>query len=503
MLKNKFFLTSTAIAIIVSLIHILFCVDVYDDIANFYGPIAAAFGRSEWAVGLCPQVPILNSTLAGLLVKCGIHPFSALVIVSSVFYILGIPLVYLMAKVFLKRSDFAAMTCLLYVVAPKIIRFSCTGLLNSSRNTFALAGVVLLLYFRIKPAWWKSLALGAVTACLALARGEAIAFAPLFGLWLGFLVFEKYKFKFQRKFFLELALHWALLVGVFLLCAMPRMIQLYTDKEIGYPVLDVRQAYSLDRLMGHEVDRYPNRIIVNLPGIRHHDPLPPGRKLYDGLDGFVNGAYIPYLLFAVLGVVVMIRKKELARPESILLLLVMLINFAVFVMLANSLRYYTINLLMLLPFTFAGIRFIWDYLNTIPYSRYWKAGAVLLMVGVAIAQVVNGMAKVISKYSRTEYNTGIYIRSLADELKLPQGDKMKVAGSKSQFAFWSGAKWLNTGNDSVECIKINKELLTREADFFAVGRKNPVEAELVESMGFVKTDKQPSRKYFIYRKRDN
>jgi hypothetical protein len=497
-LKNKIFLTSAGIAVFVSLIHILFCVDVYDDISNYYGPITTAFGRSDWAMAFCPKVPVFNTTLAGLLVKCGMHPFSALVTVSCVFYCLGIPFVYLFAKAFLKRSDFAAMTCLLYVLAPKIIRYSCTGLLNSSRNTLALAAVVILLYFRKKPAWWKTLALGAATAFLALARGEAIVFAPLFGLWLGYLIFEQNKFKFNRKFIGTLVGHWIVLLGMFVICVSPRMVQMYHDT--GAPVLDIRQAYHINKVLGREVERQPDQIILPLEGIKHPVRQPLTDIIIQGVDCFVNGAYIPYLLLAILGIIVLARKKELRRTEPLLLLSVIIFNAATFILLVNSVRYYTINLLMLLPFTFIGLRFIWDFLISTKYSRQLKIAGLLILAGVAIAQIINGMAKVIKTKNRYEYNSGVYILNEAKKLKLSSGRDLKVASPKSQYAFWSNATWVNMGRNSEETIVLNKAWLKQNADFILVNRKSQIEVDTVESIGFVKLPKQPSKKLLIYRK---
>ena len=76
---NKILTSAAIIACIISALHIFFCIDVYDDIAAWYAPMTRAFAREQWHIAFDLSVPILNTTLGGLLSSCGMEPFPCLV----------------------------------------------------------------------------------------------------------------------------------------------------------------------------------------------------------------------------------------------------------------------------------------------------------------------------------------------------------------------------------------------------------------------------------------
>ena len=46
LIQNKILTVSVGLALLISLAHVFFCVDVFNDIAGSYGPMAGAFGFS-------------------------------------------------------------------------------------------------------------------------------------------------------------------------------------------------------------------------------------------------------------------------------------------------------------------------------------------------------------------------------------------------------------------------------------------------------------------------
>lgn len=73
LIKNKILTVSAGIAIFVSLAHILFCADVFNDIAGSYGPMSSAFGFGDWESAFPENVPPLLPALAGLFCIAGIN----------------------------------------------------------------------------------------------------------------------------------------------------------------------------------------------------------------------------------------------------------------------------------------------------------------------------------------------------------------------------------------------------------------------------------------------
>ena len=190
MLKNNRILVSAIItACLISALHIFFCFDVYDDIATCYALMTRAFADGDWYNAFALHVPVLTTSMGGFLTAWGMGPFRSLVVVSCLFYIASIPLLYYVLKYFLKRGDYAAWGCLLYVLSPKIIRFSCTGLLNPAKNFFIIAAIALILSSARRLKWSNTLLMGIVLAGLALARAETLVFLPLFVLWYAYFIF--------------------------------------------------------------------------------------------------------------------------------------------------------------------------------------------------------------------------------------------------------------------------------------------------------------------------
>lgn len=504
---------SICIGLLVSLLHIFLCDDVYDDIAAYYGPMTAAFVRGDWDSAFCLEVPILNSTLAGTLTLCGMHPFTALMVVSCFFYLASAPLVYILGKHFLKRDDYAAWSVFIYIVAPKIIRFSCTGLLNSSRNFFVLAAAVLVLVSATKTKWWKSALLGLSLGGAAMARAEAIVFAPLLTLWLGYYIFKQCEYKINPKSIGKITGNWIIVVVFFLLFTAPRSYQMYV--KTGCPGLDFRHVQTIADLTG-----MPQPIIGKRLVNAYHVKAERSAKIKHGIDSFFQGiecffrgAYTPYFLLAILGMAVLYRKKSLPPADTLLLIAIIALNSIVFFIFSNSVRYFTLTLIMLLPMTITGIMFLWDSLPKLPgllkrisvpeiSVRHLQIGIVAVLAVVVLLQVLNGIAKLTrgDKYTY-ESNAGLWIKANGRKYVKKAG-RFTVAGPKPQYSFWADANELGI-SPSATGINMFAEQIANEADFIVLKSKNIESVEAVQKIGFKKAEEQPDKRVVVfYRKKE-
>ena len=456
--KNKILGSGIILACLISTLHIFFCFDVYDDIAAWYAPMVRAFAEGDWNNAFSPAVPVLSTSLAGLLTYFGLGPFRALVVVSCLFYIASIPVLYYILKYFLKREDHAAWGCMLYVVAPKIIRFSCTGLLNPARNFFIIAAIALILASSKRLKWFNTLLLGVVLAALALARAETIVFLPFLTLWYAYFIFIDKKLELKKRL-IRIFLHCLVITTMFFICVSPRLCQTY--KLFGVPVLDQRQTHIITSTSFAVPDHeYAPFIIAKRKTIIPSSKLKRGwARIWQGVECFTRGAYTPYLILALLGIYLWWKKKR-DRAEAFMLFSIIIINLAVLITIVNSVRYYTINLIMLLPFTFIGIKFLWDIL--ISYKKFLKPVLVIALSAVVVLQILNGVKKAIKHKYDYEHKTGYWIKGNKNKF-CTSDSRIIVAATQPQYPLWADAVWLNISDNKIQFTEQLNEI--KEADF--------------------------------------
>lgn len=489
--KNWILSATGFIAVFISLLHIFLCIDVYDDIAAWYAPMTRAFARSQWHIAFDLSVPILNTTLAGLVSNCGIEPFRALVIVSCVFYIASIPLLYFILKDFLKKDEYAAWGCLLYVVAPKIIRFSCTGLLNPSKNFFIIAAVALILASAKRSKWIYTFLLGIVLAGLALARAETLIFVPLLVLWYAFFLYRK-KETTSPKRLIRIFVHCLVITIIFFAFVSPRLCQSWT--LTGVPVLDIRQAGYVTMVLPFSPKEYKSQ--VNVIAERKTKVANPKfktgmAKIFKGVECFVRGAYTPYLILALLGIFLWWKKKEL-RAEGFMLFSLIAVNIMVLITISNSVRYYTLTLVMLLPFTFTGIKFLWDL---VPDRKNFKYPLIAILTVVALLQIHNGVKKAIKRKYDYEYNIGQWLKSNKDKL-YPTRKRLLIAGTQPQYPYWADATWLNISENPIQFTEQLPEI--RKAGFVVLEEDQKDAIDILKKQKDFKLLKQIHPDVFVF-----
>ena len=74
---------------------------LYRDVAGVYAWYAGEFGRGVWWDIPLSQVPVLNVFLGGLLVRCGVEPYTSVILLSLLFMGLTILPLYKLLQIFL------------------------------------------------------------------------------------------------------------------------------------------------------------------------------------------------------------------------------------------------------------------------------------------------------------------------------------------------------------------------------------------------------------------
>ncbi|QSH41261.1 glycosyltransferase family 39 protein [Lentisphaerota bacterium ZTH] len=529
------------VGIIISLVHILFCTDAYTDISAFYGPIAAAFAKGDWAGAYNGIIGPLNPALAAVFVKMGMHPFNALMTVSSIFYVLCIFPLYGMLRILLKNRNYAAWGCFMYILTPKIIRFGCTGLLNSGRNFFLAWAIYLILSFFEKVRAWKLALLGVCLAGLALNRGEGLLYAPLFALWLLLIPLQKAQWRLSWNMLWTTVGRVVLVALVTIVCISPRMFSLY--RETGIPSTDTRQSQVIGKALAAvgvkvqppamkkspappappvaaqpevakvsaqpEVKQPVKTAAVEQSGaesvkVKSSKPAPAPlqrkkatayqavlKKCGKLVDCFGRGAYWVYFGFSLLGIAILIYRKEFAF-KLWLPISVIFFSTLIFVNVVLAYRYFTLNAMLMLPFSFTGLCFIYQQ----AVKLRLKYIAVIALIIIGIFQAKNGMEKVLNRKYDYEKGIGDWLNEHRADFKVERGGVLKMISPKPQYSFWSGIPYIRERDPAryVDPGYLRKE----KVNIAVMDVENPDILTAIEGSSLYVELKQPYRQMRVF-----
>ena len=359
-------------------ISLFFNYQIYRDVAGVYAWYAGEFGRGVWWGEPISKVPPLNIFLGGLLVRCGVEAYSSVVVISLLFMLLTLFPLYRMLKLWMPERK-AALGCLLFVFAPGILRFSGTGLLESGRDFFLVSAFYLL--FR---SWNKGnkffhwCFFGACLGLLMLARGEGVVMAGLISLLLFIQPVEVWR---SGKKILKNIFGPVLISGV---CAVavitPTLYQNYT--VTGFPVTDARMIPVVSKLPGIKkcftAKSVKSEDVRVLPHTGKSDPNDNNSQRLKKLPHSVaRGAYEPYLILAVLGIILTLKAQKWRKEYWVLSLYCLCIP-ACFVCFAVSHRYFIFFIPLLMVFTLTGLKGVVDF------AERYHAGKMLAVLGVAV-----------------------------------------------------------------------------------------------------------------------
>jgi 4-amino-4-deoxy-L-arabinose transferase-like glycosyltransferase len=451
-------------------LYVSFCVEIFRDVSGRYAPMARAFAEGDWSAAFNishpPLTPVLGGCAAWLM---GLEPFSALMLVSGLFYVLAALPLYLILREFLESEFEAALGASLYLLAPKIIKIGCLGLLEPARNFFFLAALALAFGNAKEAKAWKQALFGLCLACLTLTRSESAAFLPVLLLAFALLAWEAKGF--ARSWEALCGLGAGLLTALAFLAAglLPRIVQVF--HITGIPALDKNQATYAKHLLGYQGFENLAALETTIDATQRTHGLFGPERIADWLMTLLSGAYPVYFAFAIAGLVLLAKGKSLQLKHWLLLGLSAYVA-ALYFALNLSPRYFNVMLPLLMCFTVIGIVALYRSV-----SQRGKAIFLALAAIVLLLQVWSGLESAFSKDRLPEKKLGLWLKgnaqSLLGENRAP--GRLKIASSDSAVNYWAGAEFIHIKKfaPSLEGSQLDG------ADFVVVLRKR---ARLVEEL---------------------
>lgn len=446
--SDLFFLyCAIIIGVLLMVLQAAFSVHLFRDSATVYAPMVRDLSSGNFREAFHPSIPCLNVILSAPLAWIGIPAEKALAIVSGLFYVLTIPLVYLLLSNFLPKN-LSALGGLCFACAPKIIRFSCSGILDSGKIFFLVAALYLLIrLINGKYHSWKTaLLFGCALAGLTLSRSEGFGNAIVFFGCLGlYWIIDSWREKKTMPF-------WQHLVSILPWIGGILFRILINWKFCDTPTFDQRISNGL-------ADLY--RFIFHIP-TPEPEPMEtvlevlyiPRATWLDLLNQNLRGGYEVYLGFAGIGLLLILLsyhdKFKILWPQSEVpsfvkwdhqywpLLLVPLANALIFkVSNIVAYRYFLLDIPCLLVFTMIGLYFAWTLPARLLPQRFRPLLTAAIVAIPLFFQIQNGADNFFSKKAYKQYECGKQIAALLAEEK----DTARIwFGTDSIEWYYSGLK---------------------------------------------------------------
>lgn len=431
-----------AVGTVTALLQLCLSVDMYRDSANVYAFMARALANGEYSEAFHPGIPMLNVLLSRPFTALGMRPEQALSAVSALFYIGTIPLLYLLLKRFMPELP-AAAGALFFACAPKIIRFSCTALIDSGKIFFFVAG----LYFSCRMIGEKfrshatALWFGVVLGGMSLARSEGFGNAGMLFVCTALFHLAEAK-KGERP---PLA-PWFTAVAAWILVAAVRVWVNW--RFCGECVFDLRIHNHLSKALAGLAGNAPAPVPGQAPA-----RASGGVTWWDLIQNSVAGSYEVYLVLAGIGLVLLLPaalggKWHLLwpdrkvpeyfrwRPFFGLLLVCVFGNMLLFKLSGiGAYRYFLPNIPLLMIFTMLGICWLWSWAEKL-LPRPWLYAVPAALAALLAYQVSNGVENMFSRKSWRVLASGREVGSIM---------RRTNAGNRVLFSPHASVEWYHSG----------------------------------------------------------
>jgi hypothetical protein len=485
--EKKIFNFALILGITLSIISVFVTSDIYRDVARVYAYYAREIGNGDLAGGFIGRVPMLNILLAGALSFFGVDSYRACIIVSSMFYVLTLfPLRSYLVRFLPPLS--AAYGCLLFVVAPKIIRFSVSGLIDSGRYFFLIGALLFLFRLIDAPTWRRAVMFGLFAAGEAVSRGEGIIISLVLLLGLPILAAVRHKMTDARSAWRHAA---AVLIALLVFVAGITPFCIGNFVKFGAFVTDMRmyeQVLTVKRKLMHE----PSTGIKPVSNIKKTaEKESPLIHFFYIFGQSIRGGYEVYCEFSGLGILVLLWLRRWKWEFSVLLT-IYLIHQAIYFFGGSAYRYSIYLVPMLMPFTMFGLKAVWDAYCRVPFLTRWRRFIDIAIVagGVIFLAIFvdNGMLFVFSDGGGKKRVVADFIRRWK-ESNIPER-RLKIAddGGFPEIVYWSGAYNVcgyGTPRKWSDCLDISDMILVRERNYEEAAAKK--ELELIKDFPMEKT----------------
>lgn len=436
----KILTLSAIVSLVMTILHAFFCFEMYDDVASAYAPAVRELGRLNWSEGFPIDIPPLQPFIAGLLAIAGVEAFTSSIIISGLLYAATIwPLYKLMG--FLMDRKLAAWGCLMYVLAPKVIRYGCSGMLNSGKNFFT-ALTIYAIFECVKNGgkrWF--VILGAAMAGLTLIRAEGLIFTPLALASVLALSLHDRQWKTDAAYCRRITIQLLISIITFTILLSPRIAQVYHHTGIPFPDARITNITNYFFSFHHENRRQTPDITLITPAAitEKTDKVESRFAIIRSPGNFIKnwarGAYELYLLAAAIGLAFVIKRKTWIFKYNILLAF-MILNTAVFAAIWLDYRYFIPNLILFMPFTVYGLN---ECLRLAARIKFGNIIAAIAMTIIAISQITNGLEKIGGGDKTRQKDVAEWI--ISNRHTFVQHDRKPVICARQpQYAFWADTK---------------------------------------------------------------
>ena len=426
---EKVFVSGLVTAAFCTLSHVFFLSDIFRDTAHVYAVFSRSIGEGNFSEGIATSVPMLNIFLSGLLAYCGLEAVKALSLVAGVFYLLTcFPLRRFLERYVSPLS--AAWGCVLYVCAPKMIRFACAPLLESTKLFFLVAAILYFLRCSEEPKLKNAVLFGLSAGFLAVSRIEGVlaSLALLGGYWLFLLLFRKgVVWKKQIPALMIAAICSVAAVSPF--CAM-------NYGKSGYFTPDARIVYFAKS----QIRKFTaNRAVAAVPEKSEKSTtqsIKKTEKITHDISCFIRGGYELYIVFALLGMFLIIKRKQWLM-DYWLFFAVSALQCAIYIATVSAQRYYLFMIPLFMMFTLTGIDFVLDVIKKhFPQKVhvFCLAACAMILVG----QVASGVKRAYSSDGKDCQAAGKWISEYGKK-HFPDRKLVIFAPKMTEVAYWSGA----------------------------------------------------------------
>ena len=339
----------------------------YRDSVNYMAAVNAVWLKNWTTAFNLTFVPLLFLA-ASPFRALGLDANQCLSLVSSLCAIGMLFAAYGVLSFYMDRR-LAAWGSVLFFITPPVFRTSFAPLTDSARWFFIFLCWMMILMYREKPRVSKLLLLGLFYALFSLTRSEGIVFAGLFSVW---FFLEQWRgagwknglrrlHKFAGTALLPLVVTGVLLV--------PRLIQIH--RETGFYALDTRQTWAIKGALSHifpeKEQKKADPLIDYSSDLKfHYSYMADGRWSRRYWDSLFSGNYRLYVVFTVIGLVLVIRRREWRYFHTLFCVFLLANALAYLLMRSHAGRYFYINTFLLMPFTLMGLTGLWEGIPRLP-----------------------------------------------------------------------------------------------------------------------------------------
>lgn len=416
-------LTAAAVTgVTITILQLIFSVDIYRDAANVYAFMARSLASGKYFDAFHPAIPSLNVILAQPLIRMGLRPEQALSAVSALFYLATIPCLYMLLKRFVPETT-AAFGALLFACASKVIRLSCTSLIDSGKTFFMVVG----LYFAArmldeefrsyKSALWFGAALGGMS--LARSEGVGVAFI-IFGCVIIVWAYRWIRDKQRRPLLpvLTSLFPWALAI----------LARMWTNwRFCGSFVFDARIHNGICKLFRGASSTSTAAAAASAAPVQ--DKTSGLIGWWNWFNNFIRGTSEVYFGFAVGGIVLLVLAAYVAKSRTgklsilwpdkkipeffkwrnfyFILLATAVGNAAIFkVSHIVAYRYFLPNIPLFMIFMVVASYWLWSWAEKL-LPKVLQFVCMAAVAGGLAIQIFNGAEDIFSRKARRAYRAGV------------------------------------------------------------------------------------------------